>query len=88
MSYSEGRKKMISLRLSEEEYEILRTKYRTHGARNMSDLARLAIQHIMNGPIDSQDGLAAKLAAFDQRLNLLEFQITLLMEREKAVSCE
>ena len=43
------RKKMISLRLSEEEYELLKTSYHTHGARNVSDLARQALHHIMTG---------------------------------------
>ena len=38
------RKKMISLRLSEEEYELLKASYHTHGARNVSDLARQALQ--------------------------------------------
>ena len=87
MFYAGGRKKMISLRLSEEEYELLKTKCRAHGARNMSDLARLAIQLITHGPIEPQNGLAAKLALHDQRLDALESQIALVMERDKLMSC-
>jgi hypothetical protein len=66
------RRKMISLRLSEVEYELLKKHYRTYGARNVSDLARLALQRIMNGSAASQDSYAAKLAELDNRVHALE----------------
>ena len=47
MPDSDHRRKMISLRLSEVEYEVLKTHYRTYGARNISELARLALQRIV-----------------------------------------
>ena len=53
------RKKMISLRLSEEEFELLKANYHTHGARNVSDLARQALHHIMTGsPVPTTGPLA------------------------------
>jgi hypothetical protein len=73
------RRKMISLRLSEVEYELLKTHYRTYGARNVSDLAHLALQRIMNGSAASQDTFAAKLAELDNRVQTLESQIALMV---------
>ena len=87
------RKKMISLRLSEEEYELLKASYHTHGARNVSDLARQALHHIMTGsPVPTtgspvpQPDFAAKLAALDNRVHTLESHVSLLLEAEKVVS--
>jgi hypothetical protein len=73
------RRKMISLRLSEVEYDLLKTHYRTYGARNVSDLARLALQRIMNGSAASQDTLAAKLTELDDRVQTLESHIALMV---------
>src|ERR1019366_1264713 len=76
------RKKMISLRLSEEEYELLKASYHTHGARNVSDLARQALHHIMTGsPVPTtgspvpQNDFAKKLAELDDRVHALESHV-------------
>jgi len=66
---------MISLRLSDAEYEVLKKYYRAYGARNVSDLARLALQRIISGPAESQDGFAAKLADLDGRVHALESRL-------------
>ena len=66
------RSKMISLRLSEVEYLALKKEYRTYGARNVSDLARLALQRIMTGSAVSHDICATKLAELDDRVHALE----------------
>ena len=86
MPDSDHRRKMISLRLSDVEYEVLKTHYRTYGARNVSDLARLALQRMLNGSDASQDPYAAKLAALDDRVHQLESQVSLLVEREKELA--
>ena len=80
------RKRMISLRLSEEEYELLKASYHTHGARNVSDLARQALQHIMTGSPVPQNDFAKKLAELDNRLHEVESSVSLLLEREKVMS--
>jgi hypothetical protein len=72
MSDSKRRKKMISLRLSEAEYEVLKKDYRIYGARNVSDLARLALQRIMTESVSHQDGCAPKLVDLDHRVLALE----------------
>jgi hypothetical protein len=69
------RKKMISLRLSEEEYKLLKARYHTYGARNVSDLARQALHQMMTGPAGPQDGFARKLADLDERVQALESRI-------------
>ncbi len=86
MPDSDHRRKMISLRLSEVEYEVLKTNYRTHGARNISELARLALQRIVTDSPGSQDGFAAKLSELDDRIRHLESDVSLLLEREKEVA--
>ena len=69
MSDSDRKQRMISLRLSDEEYQGLKAHYRAHGARNISELARLAL-----------------LSELEQRLRQVEFQVSLLVEREKVMS--
>jgi hypothetical protein len=69
------RKKMISLRLSEEEFELLKTRYHTYGARNVSDLARQALQHILTGAPSPQNDFAKKLAELDGRVHALESHV-------------
>jgi hypothetical protein len=83
MPDSDHRDKMISLRLSQVEYDVLKTHYRTYGARNISELARLALQRIVAGPDGPQDGFAAKLSELDARIRHLESDVSLLLEREK-----
>ena len=80
------KKRMISIRLSEVEYEVLKTHYRIHVARNISEFARLALQRIMTGPAASQDAFAAKLTKLDDRVYTLESRVSLLLEREKVMS--
>jgi hypothetical protein len=82
MPDSNRKGKMISVRLSKVEYEVLRAEYRAHGARNVSDLARRALQRIMTGPAASPDGLAEELAKLDDRVHTLESHVSFLLERE------
>jgi len=86
MSDSDHRSRMISIRLSEVEYELLKAQYRTCGARSVSDLARLAMQRIMIGSAASEHALAEKLAKLDDRVHALESRASLFAEREKVVS--
>jgi hypothetical protein len=80
------RKRMISLRLSEEEFELLKTRYHTYGARTVSELARLALQRIMTGPPDTHDDFARRLSDLDNRVHELEASVSLLLAREKVMS--
>jgi hypothetical protein len=75
--------KMISLRLSEVEFDFLKTRYQTYGARNVSDLARLAVQRMMHGWDNPGNNIAVKMAALDSRIAALESRIALLAEQER-----
>ena len=87
MSDSERKKRMISLRLSDTDYTILKSQYHTHGARNVSDLARLALQQMMHlSAAPPRDGLALKLAELEDRVHALECEVSLLAERERVTS--
>lgn len=72
MPDSDNKKKMISLRLSETEFEALKTQYRTYGARNVSDLARLALRQIMKGSEFLQDNLSTRVEELSVRVSALE----------------
>jgi hypothetical protein len=76
---SNPRTRMISLRLSEGEYEILKARYRTYGARNVSDLARIALEHIMTQSTEPRD-TDAKVAELDERLNALESRVAQIVQ--------
>jgi hypothetical protein len=86
MSDSDRKQKMISLRLSEEEYKGLHTHYRAYGVRNMSEFTRLALQRIVAEPAGTEHGVAVRLSELDERLRQVESQLSLLMEREKVMS--
>ena len=73
--------KMISLRLSEEEYAALRTHSSSYGARNVSDLARLALQRVIAEAPASETELLAKVHELDHRMHAVEFHLSLLREK-------
>jgi hypothetical protein len=75
MSDTDCKKKMISLRLSQVEYEILKTKYRAYGTRNVSELARLALHRIVAESAGPQNDFAARLSELDDRVSALESQL-------------
>lgn len=80
------RKKMISLRLSEVEYEALRAHYPSYGARNISDFARLAMQRVIGDSHAPEGVVVAKIHELDDRLHAVETDIALLLlERKKTV---
>ena len=74
----EHKTKMISLRLSEVEFDFLKTRYQTYGARNVSDLARLAVQRMMHGWDNPGNTIAARVAALDNRVTVLESRVSVL----------
>jgi hypothetical protein len=86
MPSCDPKRKMISIRLSEAEYEVLRTHYRTYGAHNVSELARLALQRILTGPAATQGDVAVKLSELDERVRSLESSVSLLREQERVIA--
>ncbi len=84
MPVLEHKTKMISLRLSEVEFDFLRTRYQNYGARNVSDLARLAVQRMMHGWDNPGNNIAAKVAALDSRVTALESRVALISDSQSA----
>ena len=82
MTESDCRSKMISLRLSAAEYEVLKTHYHSYGVRNISELARLALQRMMTESAVPQDDFAATLSDLGKRVRTLESRISFFLERE------
>ena len=74
-SDAEAKTKMISLRISEAEYDFLKTRFRVYGTRSASDFARLALQRMMSGATAVPNEFAAKLMELDHRLTVLESRI-------------
>jgi hypothetical protein len=72
MPDAEVKTRMISLRVSEEEYQFLKKNCRMYGTRNLSDFTRLAVQRVMTGSAGWPCDLGAKLAELEQRLRSLE----------------
>jgi hypothetical protein len=76
------RSKMVSIRLSDEEFQRLRELCITTGARSLSDLARDAMHRLIAGVgagngMDGE-GLTERVAELDQRLSHLQEKVTRL----------
>jgi hypothetical protein len=70
------RNRVISLRLAEQEYEFLKSRYASHGARNLSEFARDAMHRMlrddpMNGAI-----IESRVQALDRKVAVLEGRIS------------
>jgi hypothetical protein len=74
---------MISLRLSEVELDFLKSCYQSYGARNVSDLARLALQGLMHNWNSPDYNLSQQMALLAGRVSVLESGLALLSERRE-----
>jgi DNA anti-recombination protein RmuC len=72
------RSKMVSIRLSDEEFRRLRELCMTTGARSLSDLARDAMHRLIAGDGTGGEGLTERVAELDQRVNHLQEKVTRL----------
>ncbi len=76
MALLKTRPRMISIRLSVDEYERLKHLCATKGARSLSDVARDAMQRLLMGEPDSgDDQLTARVRELDTRVNILDRQV-------------
>lgn len=72
--------KMISIRLSQEEYEFLKTVYESRGIRSVSEFARDAMNRIVtihNSGHDQND-LADRMRVLDTRISVLQGEVSQL----------
>jgi len=82
MTLLRRRDKMVSIRLSDDEFIRVREACRMKGARSISDLARDAIcRRVAGSPvreITGEDGLCARVEDLDHRINHLQEQVSIL----------
>ena len=76
MAPSSKKTKMVSFRLSNEEYRLLRGACVQAGARSVSELARSAMQHIIvnSGTLPS-DSHEATLRELQMKVNILAAEV-------------
>jgi hypothetical protein len=76
MSVAKRKNKMLSFRLSDEEYDALRSVCESHGVRSLSDFARLAIDNLIAGGGPSPHAaVETRLNALDSRLQVLDLAV-------------
>jgi predicted DNA-binding protein len=82
MTLLSKRSKMVSIRLSDDEFRRLRELCTATGARSLSDLARDAMHRLMAGDGlgggAAEERLTERVAELDQRLNNLQERVSRL----------
>lgn len=86
MSDSGPKKKMVILRLSDAEYQMLKLHYRSFGVQSISEFASLALQRTLTESPVEPDGLKPLVVELDSRVRELESLVSQLMEREKVAN--
>jgi predicted DNA-binding protein len=66
---------MISLRLSNEEYESLRNLYRVHGSRSVSEFARNAMQKVIGDAQAEPANIETRLQELDSKMSSLDHEV-------------
>ena len=72
--------RLISLRLSEQEFEALKSLYSAHGARSISEFARAAMQRVISERIDDRFALEMKIQEMDGKLSILDGEVARLSQ--------
>ena len=70
--------RIISLRLSEREFEALKTLYAAHGARSISDFVRSTMNRVIAEIPHDNDALELKVQEMDGKLSLLDGEVARL----------
>lgn len=85
----DAKNKILTLRLSANEYYALKTLHQAHGARNVSEFARSAIKKMIAGePFGVEDSLRAQVNDLNHRVTSLESRLAnLAAEGHSANNC-
>jgi hypothetical protein len=83
VSSLDSRNRMISFRLSVEEYEKFRELCFASGIRSLSEMARVAINNFLNQPPQAaaQNSLDARVSDLEARLRFLALEVKGLHEK-------
>jgi hypothetical protein len=85
MTEEKRKSRMISLRVSDEEYSKLKEVYRSHGARSISDFARLSMQRVATLEETLSSGVLSRFDTLDARVGALEERLEGLLEHRGVV---
>lgn len=81
MSVVNRKNRMISFRLSDEEYEHLVNLCQTQGARSLSDLARAAMQSLIaSGGTNGTADIEQRISHLDGRVKVLDLAVERLSQ--------
>ncbi len=72
MSVLNPRNRLVNFRLSEVEYEELKTACHASGARSISEFARNAVLRRIAGPDRDTEAASARMREFEERIRRLE----------------
>lgn len=81
---SRAKTRMVSFRVSLDEYDSFRELCFTHGIRSVSELARVGVNLLREKPSDTpQRALEARVGIVEARLRMLALKIDQLSKRER-----
>ena len=74
------RTRLVNFRVTDEEFELLKSATDQQGARCLSDFARSSILKLTNGRPAAPEPVDDRMNLFDQRLAVLERSMSRLVE--------
>jgi hypothetical protein len=88
MTIFQRKSRLVSFRVSEEEYESLRRTATVHGVRGISDIARFAVRKVLAVPVQDRDAwmnddwtIEESVARLTQNLEQLTQRMDQIVER-------
>jgi hypothetical protein len=76
---AKSKTKMISVRVSEADYLLLKDRYESHGTRSVSALAREALHNVLRLPDDAKPvDLPAEVEILQEKLLALQLEVSRL----------
>jgi hypothetical protein len=79
--------KMVSFRLSAEEFELFKDHCSVINARSVSEMAREAVHHYMENQQGDPDGdLRAKVLTLESKIEMLESEVAHVSHRIRLLS--
>ena len=72
--------RILSLRISEKDFDALKSRYAAHGARSISEFARDAMQNMIAGHAAPSAALELRIQEIDGRLSLLDSEVSRLSQ--------
>lgn len=81
MNVLKRRSRMVSFRLSEEEYESLREICLTAGARSLSDIARDAVHRLIGNGGEQKKDIESQLRLLNERIDVIDQEVRRLAGR-------